>query len=50
MKQIILRYGLLSGLVAAILMTVTVSIADFENGAWMATRAFCSACYSFILG
>lgn len=34
MKQTILRYGLLSGAVAAILMTCTAINPDFENGAY----------------
>lgn len=34
MKQIILRYGLMSGVLAAILMVATVRLEDFENGAW----------------
>ncbi len=32
MKQTILRYGLLSGAVAAVLMVCTASLMDFENG------------------
>lgn len=34
MKQTILRYGLLSGALAAILMTLTAINPDFENGAY----------------
>lgn len=34
MKQTILRYGIISGVIGAILMTLNVNIADFENGAW----------------
>ena len=34
MKQIILRYGLLSGLVSAVLMTISVLNVDFEYGAY----------------
>ncbi|MDO8972275.1 MAG: DUF4199 domain-containing protein [Saprospiraceae bacterium] len=34
MQQIILRYGLLSGVVAAVLMTITVLNVDFEYGAY----------------